>query len=101
MIGEEGKRLREQVRANIGQISAAIEQIQSTQSPILPLIVGSSQDALDLSSQLYDEGFLIPAIRYPTVPRNEARLRITLSAAHTGQQIDQLITSLAKLLPPR
>lgn len=101
MVGDEGKHLRARAQANIQQLTTAIDQIEETSSPILPLIVGSSEEAMDLSGQLFEDGFLIPAIRYPTVPRNEARLRITLSAAHTGEQISRLISSLAKLLPSR
>lgn len=94
IAGDEGSRLREQLHTNIDQVTAAIGQIQESQSPILPLIVGSSQNALDLSARLYDDGFLIPAIRFPTVPRDQARLRITLSAAHSSEQIDQLIEGM-------
>jgi len=97
MLEEKGQGLREQLRYNIEQVTTAIDQIQATQSPILPLIVGASQDALNLSSRLYQQNYLIPAIRYPTVPRDQARLRITLSAAHTGDQIAGLIESLTPM----
>lgn len=99
IAGDEGLQLRKKLHTNINQVSAAIEQIQDSQTPILPLIVGSAQNALDLSARLYDEGLLIPAIRYPTVPRDQARLRITLSAAHTPDQIACLIKSMAKVVP--
>jgi len=48
-------------------------------------------------SALRDAGFFVPAIRPPTVPSDTARLRITISAAHTHEQIDQLVTALGKL----
>ena len=94
---DEWKQLREALRSNIDQVTTAIDQIQESQSPILPLIVGSSESALDLSARLYDDGILIPAIRYPTVPRDQARLRITLSAVHNSEQIDQLIETLRSI----
>lgn len=93
-VSEEGQKLRKKLRANIAQVTSAIEQIPDSQSPILPLIVGSSEDALALAAQIYAGGLLIPAIRYPTVPRDLARLRITLSAAHSYEQIEQLIQAL-------
>ncbi len=94
LVSDEGEQLRKKLRHYIKQVSDSIHQVHTSQSPILPLIIGSSQDALDLSARLYTEGLLIPAIRYPTVPRDQARLRITLSAAHSCGQVDQLIGTL-------
>jgi 8-amino-7-oxononanoate synthase len=59
-------------------------------SAILPWIVGDEQAALDLSSNLQAQGFLVPAIRYPTVAKGAARLRITVTAAHKEEQIRSL-----------
>ncbi len=64
-------------------------------SAIQPLICGEAEAALKLSAALRERGFLIPAIRYPTVPRQSARLRITLSAAHAAKEIDALHCALA------
>lgn len=64
-------------------------------SPILPRILGSNERALSASEELRRSGFLVPAIRYPTVPRGTARLRITLSAAHTREQVLELKNALA------
>ena len=61
---------------------------------IQPLLLGSSEDALRLSRQLDEAGFLISAIRPPTVPKGQARLRITLSAAHEQADIDRLLEAL-------
>ncbi len=71
LTGDEGSCLRDKLRRNIEQVATAIVPLQATLSPILPLIIGSSEDALDLSSRLYRDGLLIPAIRYPTVPRDQ------------------------------
>ncbi len=65
-------------------------------SPILPLVVGAEGDALALSERLLERGFLVPAIRYPTVPKGKARLRITLSAAHTPEDIARFTACLAE-----
>jgi len=67
------------------------------QSAILPLIVGDEQSALDLASALQDEGFLVPAIRYPTVGKGTARLRITVTAAHEEGQIRPLCEAITRL----
>ena len=64
---------------------------------IQPLLIGSSEMALRLSESLKEMGFLVTAIRPPTVPKNTARLRITLSAAHTENHLQQLLAALLKL----
>ena len=64
---------------------------------IQPLILGSNESALQAADDLRETGFFVQAIRPPTVPENTARLRITISAAHTFEQIDQLIARLTTL----
>jgi 8-amino-7-oxononanoate synthase len=59
-------------------------------SAIFPWIVGDEKAALDLAAALQGEGFLVPAIRYPTVAKGAARLRITVTAAHKAAQIEAL-----------
>lgn len=68
-------------------------------SAIHPLIVGDEAAAVDLSRSLQAEGFLAPAIRYPTVAKGAARLRITVTAAHDEQQIRRLAEALNRLRP--
>jgi 8-amino-7-oxononanoate synthase len=65
--------------------------IENSNSAIQPLIVGASEKALSASKKLFDAGFYVSAIRPPTVPKDTARLRITLSANHTQGQIEQLL----------
>lgn len=69
--------------------------IAASTTPIQPLIVGDSRQALTLSEKLYTRGIVINAIRPPTVPKGQARLRITLSAAHSEQHVDRLLETLA------
>jgi len=64
---------------------------------IQPLVVGDNQAALDLSAALWERGFWAPAIRPPTVPAGSARLRITLTAAHTIAEVDALAAALSEL----
>jgi 8-amino-7-oxononanoate synthase len=66
-------------------------------SPIQPLLAGRAHRAVEWSRQLEQKGILVTAIRPPTVPEGGARLRITLSAAHTLEQVDRLLAALAEL----
>ncbi len=66
-------------------------------SAIQPLLVGSASKAMELSAALMRAGVLVTAIRPPTVARGQSRLRITLSAAHSEQQLDRLLNALANL----
>ena len=66
-------------------------------TPIIPKIIGENRSALAASDSLLKSGFLVPAIRYPTIPRGTARLRITLSAAHTTENLNDLKEALALL----
>ena len=66
-------------------------------SAIFPWIVGDEQGAIDLSRALQAEGFLVPAVRYPTVAKGSARLRITVTAAHEETQIMALTDALRRL----
>ncbi len=67
------------------------------QTPIIPLIVGDERKALEISSKLLDKGILLRAIRYPTVPRGRARLRLTVSLRYTEGNIQKLIDSLKEI----
>lgn len=79
--------------------SAALRQgfeLMDSDTPIQPLLCGSAAHALAMADALRDEGFLAIAIRPPTVPENSARLRITLSALHTPEDIDALVQGLCR-----
>jgi 7-keto-8-aminopelargonate synthetase-like enzyme len=69
-------------------------------SPIVPYVLGSEERALAAAAALLERGLLVTAIRPPTVPPGTARLRVTLSAAHTPDQVDRLAAALAQLFPP-
>lgn len=69
--------------------------LPASHTAIQPLIVGSNAHALALSAALEQKGIWVPAIRPPTVPEGTARLRITLSAAHTTEQVQRLLQALA------
>ena len=94
----EGSALRTKLENNISVLSNALSLQKPPASAIVPLILGSEERALGEASLLMTSGFFVPAIRYPTVPKNTARLRITLSAAHTEEQIYRLAKALAQVV---
>jgi 8-amino-7-oxononanoate synthase len=97
---EEGRRLRTHLKSLIQQLStapvpASWQRLPSI-TPIQPMVLGSNAQVLKASAELNEQGIWISAIRAPTVPLNTARLRITLSAAHTTQDVDQLVKALSQ-----
>jgi 8-amino-7-oxononanoate synthase len=71
--------------------------LMASSSAIQPLIIGDSQKTIDMSNALFEQGFLISAIRPPTVPQGSARLRVTFSALHEEQHIDRLLDAFDKI----
>lgn len=94
----EGQELRRHVSVLADVLSAALGMPGRPISSIFPVVIGENEAALAASEALLERGFLAPAIRYPTVPRGTARLRITVTAAHRTGQIEQLGRGLADLL---
>ena len=97
---EEGKALRQQLWQRVNELRLGAGSLgwetPAEPSAILPLIVGGEAKAVATMERLREAGFFIPAIRYPTVPRNEARLRVTLSASHSVEDIQQLVNALGQ-----
>ncbi len=83
-----GKSLRAKLQQNIARLSP-------NRTPIIPRLLGINEGALAAASTLEQAGFLVPAIRYPTVPRGTARLRISVSAAHSTEAIQLLLVALS------
>src|SRR5205823_6409202 len=85
--------------ALIGRLREHIERVAPGHpSPIVPIVLGDKQRALDASKHLLDDhGLLVPAIRPPTVAPGTSRLRIALSAAHTDTEVSRLVEGLAAL----
>jgi 8-amino-7-oxononanoate synthase len=92
--GELVDRLRKNIQqfCNVSGITAAAEH-----SPIVPMLIGAEEDAVKFAGRLFDAGFFVPAIRYPTVARWQARLRFSFSAAHTADEISALTSALKQL----
>ncbi len=92
---------RDKLHALVARFRAGTEQIGLTlmpsESAIQPILVGDSKTAVRISDDLLQQGVLVTAIRPPTVPKGRARLRVTFSAHHTEQQVDQLVDVLARV----
>ena len=78
-------------------LSTVNHQLSTARSAIIPIMIGDEAKAVAAASVLREQGIFIPAIRYPTVARGQARLRLTLSAAHTEADLAQLLTALKSL----
>ncbi|MDF1762079.1 MAG: 8-amino-7-oxononanoate synthase [Oleibacter sp.] len=91
--------LRQQLRQRIAQFRFGANELglplMASNSPIQPLLIGSSDTAMVISEELRQRGFWVSAIRPPTVPQGQARLRVTLSAAHSAEQVEALLQALA------
>jgi 7-keto-8-aminopelargonate synthetase-like enzyme len=94
----EGEERRMRVWSLIDQLKNALVgtafKVPVVQSAIMPLIIGLESEAVDLATRLRNRNIFVPAIRYPTVARGEARLRVTLTAAHTSEDVQQLVATL-------
>src|SRR5437660_11029156 len=81
----------------LSPLASHVSRSANSGSAIFPLIVGDEQAALDLAASLKNEGFLVPAIRYPTVAKGSARLRITVTAAHQEDHIRSLCEAIRNM----
>jgi 8-amino-7-oxononanoate synthase len=90
--------LAKRFRQALGQLG--LETPPGGAGPIVPVILGDPEETLRIAQELEEAGFLVAAIRPPTVPRGTSRLRITLTAAHTDDDLKALIGQLAKFIKP-
>jgi 8-amino-7-oxononanoate synthase len=99
--GAEGMALRAQLASRIAQFGAALRlarwQRIASLTPIQPLVIGANDEALAVAAALYAQGLWVAAIRPPTVAPGTARLRVTLSASHTADEVAQLTAALNAL----
>ena len=91
------RHLRELIAAFKAQLITPGWLLLPSDTPIQPLVIGGNQPTLAVAEALRTEGILTPAIRPPTVPKGQARLRISLSAAHTKQDVRRLCEALTKI----
>lgn len=96
--GDEGAARRRHLQQLIAQWHDALHlqrwQRMSSDTAIQPIVIGSNEEAMRIAASLYEQGYWVPAIRPPTVAEGSARLRVTLSAAHTAEQVAQLADAI-------
>lgn len=99
LVRADGAR-RDRLHANVARFRAGARKLPwpvlPSQTAIQPIVVGASAAAVDLAARLAERGCWVPAIRPPTVPAGTARLRVSLSAAHTAADVDGLLAALAE-----
>jgi 8-amino-7-oxononanoate synthase len=99
--GDEGAALRAHLAALVEQLDAGLAlarwQRPVSTTAIQPVIIGANDEALRVAASLHQRGLWVPAIRPPTVAAGTARLRVTLSAAHTHDDVSQLAAALNEL----
>lgn len=99
-IARDADDLREQLQARIAQLRDGAHfrglELMPAQTAIQPMLCGSDVRVMAMAAALEDQGFLVAPIRPPTVPEGCARLRITLSAAHSASDVDGLLDALAR-----
>lgn len=97
LVGKEPWR-RERLRTKAQYLRKKLQDLGfntlDSQSPIIPVIIGDVPDTLYKAEQLMDRGIFCPAIRPPTVPRGQARLRISLTCDHTDEDYERLISGM-------
>lgn len=103
LSSREGEARRQLLWRKIDMFARLLSEVSAktvaSASAIFPWIVGDERAAVDLSHALMSEGFLVPAIRYPTVAKGSARLRIALSASHEDAQLEAFCGTLRRLSP--
>jgi 8-amino-7-oxononanoate synthase len=85
------------VKATKSRLKDSGWPLSEIRSPIIPLVIGDESRALEAAATLRQAGLFVPAIRHPTVARGQARLRLTLSAAHSSKDLDKLFSALSSV----
>ncbi|HTR40287.1 MAG TPA: 8-amino-7-oxononanoate synthase [Pseudomonadales bacterium] len=94
----EGEKLRKRLKSLTEQFQSEIHSQKSKiPAAIIPILVGDEKKAMKTAEKLNEQGFFVPAIRYPSVARGAARLRVTLTAAHSPEDISRLVSALKTL----
>jgi 8-amino-7-oxononanoate synthase len=101
VMSEQGHERRDRLWRNVSELKSGLSALgiqNESRSPIIPIIIGDEAAAVETSRRLYERGVFVPAIRFPTVPKGKARLRVTTTAAHTPDDIKQFLTHFSVIL---
>ena len=100
VMSEGGHQRRDRLWRNVSAMKnglSAIGVANESRSPIIPIIIGDESKAVEVSGQLQERGIFVPAIRFPTVPKGKARLRVTVTAAHEQADIERFVKEFGDL----
>ena len=95
---ERVQNLRDNVKFFCEALQREGVNVEQSPSAIVPIVIGDEARALEISAALQNAGILIPAIRYPTVAKGQARLRASLMATHTHEQLQTAATTIAQII---
>ena len=95
---ERVQNLRDNVKFFCDALQREGVNVELSPSAIVPIVIGDEAKAMQISAKLQEQGILIPAIRYPTVAKGQARLRASLMATHTREQLQIAATTIAQII---
>jgi 8-amino-7-oxononanoate synthase len=99
---EDGKQLRARLRSNVALLAEGLEGMGfrrgCDETPILPILLGTAREAMVVAGRLFAKGIYAPAIRPPTVPEGTSRIRLSIMATHTPDEMKSVLTSLGDAL---
>ncbi len=94
VMSDAGHERREMLWRNVSELKNGLSKLgiqNESRSPIIPVVVGDEAAAMEMSKKLFERGIFVPAIRFPTVPKGKARLRVTVTAGHAAEDISQFL----------
>ncbi len=100
VMSERGQERRDRLWRNVSLMKNELSALgiqNDSRSPIIPIIIGDEVATVDASRRLYERGIFVPAIRFPTVPKGKARLRVTVTAAHEQSDVEQFLAEFGGL----
>jgi 8-amino-7-oxononanoate synthase len=99
VMSDQGHERRDQLWRNVSELKQGLSALgvqNESRSPIIPIIIGDEAATVEMSAKLFEQGIFVPAIRFPTVPKGKARLRVTVTAGHGGEDIRKFLKVLAQ-----
>ncbi|MGA2603080.1 MAG: 8-amino-7-oxononanoate synthase [Verrucomicrobiia bacterium] len=100
VMSDAGHERRDRLWRNVSELKQGLSALgiqNESRSPIIPIIIGDEKAAVEISGKLCERGVLVPAIRFPTVPKGKARLRVTVTAAHEPPDIKRFLMEFGGL----
>ncbi|MGD0016920.1 MAG: 8-amino-7-oxononanoate synthase [Verrucomicrobiia bacterium] len=100
VASDDGHKRCDKLWRNVSELKNGLAKMgiqNESQSPIIPIIVGKETAAVEMSQRLFKRGIFVPAIRFPTVPKGKARLRVTVTARHSAEDIQTFLKEFGEL----